>query len=110
MYDLPEARPHTDELWAAIAEAAKRHGLEPPPELTRSGCLGCSRSADEEEDLDLEKLATAGPGPSPGFQDGALFLTQTCGLPLSSLYRDSLKVVAVPIYSAPVPLFQNIYH
>ena len=112
MYDLPEVRRHTDALWAAIAAAAAKRGLDPPPRLSRFDdpapppCEGEGHGGFEDDGVpDLRALAAAPLGGATGAAAGQrarLFLSQTCGLPLVSVHRDALTVVAVPRYAAKV--------
>jgi len=78
MYDLPEAASATDAWWRGLAGAMTREGLrEVPARLTR--------------DDDYPALWRA-----PG-----LLFSQTCGYPLTHTYKDDLRLVATPAYSAP---------
>lgn len=78
MYDLPELADATDALWAAIAAGLQAHGVAAPLELTRD--------------------------PSPledAWRDPRMLFSQTCGLPLMTMLRDEVSLIATPAYSAP---------
>jgi len=78
MYDLPEVREATDELWRALAASLRRRGIDAPGTLTR-----------DEADLD-----TAWSAPN-------LLLSQTCGYPLVTALSGQVAIVATPSYAAP---------
>jgi len=100
MYDLPEARAATDALWTAIRNACRRRGLSPPLALDRGDSFDLSALA-ALPSPPLTPAAPPTPPPEPlSGQASALFLSQTCGLPLTSVHRGALRVVAVPKYSA----------
>ncbi len=69
MYDWPELRLFTDELWAGLAHYA---GLE-----------GALHRGEPHDAI---------------WHDGALLLSQTCGYPFTHEFRDLLKYVATPHY------------
>ncbi|MFT4151384.1 MAG: PhnD/SsuA/transferrin family substrate-binding protein [Paracoccaceae bacterium] len=75
MYDLPELRPVTDRLWAAIRDAIRAEGIEAPQTLTR-----------DMEDFEAHWL----------FPD--LLLSQTCGLPFRARLHDRVTLVGTPDY------------
>lgn len=77
MYDLPEVRWATDALWAAVAARLSAAGIAAAPALDRESGL---------PDL---------------WTDPALLLSQTCGNPYIRRFRDRLRLVATPRYSAP---------
>lgn len=77
MYDLPEVRDATDALWAAVATRLSDQGIAAPAGLTR--------------DLSLHDL----------WSDPALLFSQCCGHPYVRHYRDRLRLVATPCYTAP---------
>jgi ABC-type phosphate/phosphonate transport system substrate-binding protein len=77
MYDWPEVRPATDALWAAMAAAFARHGIDAPTELDRET---------PRED------AWAAP---------TLVLGQTCGLPYMRSLRGRATLLGSPIYDLP---------
>ena len=77
MYDLPEVREATDEVWIAVAAAMLRRGIAAPTTLTR-------------QDGSLKALWTA----------PELLLSQTCGYPRVTSLRGWVSVVATPSYSA----------
>jgi ABC-type phosphate/phosphonate transport system substrate-binding protein len=77
MYDLPEIRWATDALWSAVAARLSAAGIAAAPALDR--------------DMGVPELWTA----------PALLLSQTCGNPYVRHYRDRLRLVATPCYSAP---------
>jgi hypothetical protein len=75
--------------------------MAPPKGLTRA-------TADDRtgEPSDLSVLAgqvftPVAPQPPLIEQASTLFLSQTCGMPLTSVHRDALRIVAVPRYTAP---------
>lgn len=76
MYDWPEVRPATDALWRAFAEALHRRGIAAPSALDRDG----------------DRYAQ--------WRDQALLLSQTCGYPYANTLKGSLRLVAVPVYTA----------
>lgn len=76
MYDWPELRRATDALWQAVARRLTASGIGAPATLDRS------RSADEV------------------WRDAGLVLSQTCGFPYATRLRDSVSLVATPIYDA----------
>lgn len=76
MYDWPEVRPATDTLWRALAEALSRRGIAAPASLDRVGDRHTH------------------------WRDPALLLSQTCGYPYATAYRGTLRLVAVPVYTA----------
>jgi ABC-type phosphate/phosphonate transport system substrate-binding protein len=77
MYDLPEARPALDALWAGIARELRRAGLEAPARLTH----------DE-------------PGSALWAAPDLLF-SQCCGADLTGAPGATLQPVATPRYRAP---------
>lgn len=82
MYDWPEVGDAVDDLWAHIAEAARRLGLDAPPAMTRRD--------------DLESLWT----------DPAMLLGQVCSL---NPVRDGLgetEVIGTLVYDPPPDLPQ----
>jgi ABC-type phosphate/phosphonate transport system substrate-binding protein len=76
MYDLPELRPATDALWAAIAVRLRARGVAAPEALSRG--------------TDLQAIWT----------DHRLLLGQTCGYPLMTSLARQVAVVATPVYLA----------
>ncbi len=76
MYDLPELRPATDALWAAIAARLRDRGVAAPEALSRS--------------TDLPALWT----------DRRLLLGQTCGYPLVTSLAGKVALIATPAYLA----------
>lgn len=75
MYDLPELRAETDALWAGLAAALERRGVERvPPALCR--------------DRPLAGM----------WLDPELILSQTCGYPLVRELRGRVQVIATPRY------------
>ena len=83
MYDWPEVADAVDDLWAHIAEAARRHGLDAPPTLTRRD--------------ELESL----------WSDPAMLLGQVCSL---NPVRDGLgetEVIGTLVYDPPPDLPQH---
>ncbi len=77
MYDFPEVRWATDALWAAVAARLTAAGVAAAPDLDRASSL---------PDL---------------WTSPALLLSQTCGNPYIRRFRDRLRLVATPRYSAP---------
>jgi ABC-type phosphate/phosphonate transport system substrate-binding protein len=78
MYDLPELRSATDDLWNDLQAALRDEGVRDVPDrLTR--------------DRPLEEV----------WSDPDLLLGQTCGYPLTHALRGRTTVVATPRYSAP---------
>lgn len=77
MYDHPAQRAANDRLWAEIARRLNARGVAAPDTLDRT------RS--------VEAI----------WRDPALLLGQTCGYPLVSAADLALRVVGVPVYSAP---------
>ena len=77
MYDWPEVRPATDALWAAMATAFARHGVDAPASLDRE-----IRRED----------AWVAPN---------LVLGQTCGLPFMRSLRGRATLLGSPIYDLP---------
>ncbi len=70
MYDLPEARVWTDELWAAVRDDLRAEGMSCPDELTRpDGAL------------------------SDHWRSASLLLSHTCGYPLVRELTNSVDVV-----------------
>jgi ABC-type phosphate/phosphonate transport system substrate-binding protein len=77
MYDLPEVAAANDAFWAGMARALAREGLEGVPRaLTRS--------------RDLSEV----------WRNPELLFGQTCGYPLTHAYKDTLRLVATPVYDA----------
>ncbi len=74
MYDWPEIAWAHDALWGAIAERLNAEGIEAPAALERS------RDA-------------AAVWRHPG-----LVLSQICGFPAATGFRDSVRLVATPVY------------
>jgi ABC-type phosphate/phosphonate transport system substrate-binding protein len=77
MYDWPEIREATDAWWAGLAGWLRREGLRDVPDRLMRG---------------RPEAAV--------WEDPALLLSQTCGLPFVRRYRDQLQVVATPCYAA----------
>ena len=78
MYDLPEARGWTDGLWTAVAEEMREGGIAGVPDR-------------------LEHL----PVIHDAWRPDGLLLSQSCGYPVATAFRDTLRVVAAPHYAAP---------
>ena len=76
MYDLPELRPATDALWAAIAARLLDRGVAAPDVLSR--------------DTDLPAMWT----------DRLLLLGQTCGYPLMTSLAGKVALINTPAYLA----------
>lgn len=74
MYDWPELRPATDAFWAAFRDLARARGIAAPDGLDRG------RPAGEV------------------WTDGALVLSQTCGLPYRTQLRDHVTLLGAPDY------------
>ncbi len=77
-YDLPEAAPATDALWALVAEHLERLGLPDVP-----------RSLERRRPYDAQ------------WSDPGLLLSQACGFDAVLGGRGRLRVVATPRYAAP---------
>ncbi len=77
MYDLPEVTAATDALWAGMARALVREGLDGVPEVLTRG-------------VDLDRI----------WRSPELLFSQTCGYPLIHDYKDALRMVATPVYDA----------
>lgn len=78
MYDLPEVAAANDVFWAGMARALAREGLDDVPAALTRGA-------------DLDKL----------WRGSDLLFSQTCGYPLVHAYKDTLRLVATPVYNAP---------
>lgn len=78
MYDLPEVTAATDDLWAGLARALRREGLDGVPGALTRG-------------VDLDRL----------WRGSELLFSQTCGYPLLHAYKDALRLIATPVYAAP---------
>lgn len=74
MYDWPEVRSATNELWQSIAMAFARHGVPVPTCLDRS--------------IPVEKV----------WRSPNLLLAQTCGLPYVRYLRDTVRILGVMAY------------
>ncbi|MDZ4393013.1 phosphate/phosphite/phosphonate ABC transporter substrate-binding protein [Cypionkella sp.] len=74
MYDFHEVRPHTDALWAAIADALRKREIEAPDVLSRTG--------------DHTAL----------WSNENLLFSQTCGYPFVSQLRGAVTLVGTPDY------------
>lgn len=88
MYDFPWLRTATDRLWAAIRDRMWMNGADAVPETL-------------ERDRGLEDI----------WRDPKLILAQTCGFPLVTELRDSVRVVATPCYDFPCcdgPLYCSV--
>jgi len=75
MYDVPRLRPAIDAWWAAIASA-----------LIQDGVSGVPAHLDRRPDYPAV------------WRRSDLLISQTCGYPLTHEFKDTLQVVAVPIY------------
>ncbi len=78
MYDLPEVTRATNSWWRGLARAMMREGLSDVPETLTRG-------------VEFPTL----------WRDPDLLFGQTCGFPLTHEYKDDLRVIATPAYSAP---------
>lgn len=78
MYDLAEARCHTEALWRHLAGHLRHEGI-----------------ADVPDHLSASENAPA------HWRDPKLLLSQTCGYPLVYDLRDFVRPVAVPVYDVP---------
>jgi ABC-type phosphate/phosphonate transport system substrate-binding protein len=76
MYDLPELRLATDNMWAFIAAHLRHHGIGAPETLSRPN--------------DLAAI----------WADTTLLLGQTCGYPLTTSLAGKVTVLATPCYTA----------
>jgi ABC-type phosphate/phosphonate transport system substrate-binding protein len=78
MYDFPELTDAHDDLWRALRKRLLEAGVaEAPRGLTRNM------------------------GHQNGWQHPLLLLGQGCEYPLATLFADTVRLVATPIYSAP---------
>lgn len=75
MYDWPEVRAETDQLWTAIRDGLRALGLGAPDALERSG----------------EMWAL--------WRDPDLALAQTCGLPYTARLADKVALLGAPVYA-----------
>ncbi|MBT3791382.1 MAG: PhnD/SsuA/transferrin family substrate-binding protein [Alphaproteobacteria bacterium] len=75
MYDLPELRVATDAWWQGLAAAMRGEGMRDVPEHL-------SRADDD----------------AAFWRQGALLLSQTCGYPLMTEFKDDLKLIGTPHY------------
>ncbi|HEX3498076.1 MAG TPA: PhnD/SsuA/transferrin family substrate-binding protein [Stellaceae bacterium] len=78
MYDLPEIRPASDALWAAIAVRLRAAGLADVP-------VALARELDHHQ----------------AWGHPELLFAQSCGYPALHDYRARLRIVAAPIHDAP---------
>lgn len=76
MYDWPELQSATDAFWAFLGDALRKQGFAAPNELDRRLSLFSQ------------------------WQSEDLLLSQTCGFPLTSCLKNSVKVVGTPHYDA----------
>lgn len=74
MYDWPEVRAETDQLWVAIRDGLRGLGLEAPDALDRNA--------------DLWSV----------WRDPALSLSQTCGLPFAAKLSGRVSLLGAPVY------------
>jgi len=77
MYDLPEVAAANDAVWAGMARALARGGLDGVPGALTRG-------------VDLDRI----------WRSPELLFGQTCGYPLIHAYKDALRLVATPVYDA----------
>jgi ABC-type phosphate/phosphonate transport system substrate-binding protein len=77
MYDPPWLNEANDRLWDALAQRLRTRGIEDVPPALHRGA-----------DLDA------------AWTDPSLLLGQTCGYPLLTRLRDSVRIVATPHYDA----------
>lgn len=77
MYDWPELRAETDQLWSALRDALRLQGIDAPEALTR------------------DRPARA------VWSDPDLLLSQTCGWPYVTEVSQWAQLVATPVYAAP---------
>ena len=78
MYDLPEVGEWTDGLWTAIAGELREGGVRDVPDALE-------RPGDHHD----------------AWRPDRLLLSQSCGYPVATAYRGTLRVVATPHYAAP---------
>lgn len=78
MYDGGQLTAANDALWRAVAERLVASGLCDIPERLERG-------------VQLEEL----------WSSGNLLFGQTCGFPFAARFRDRLRLLGTPIYSAP---------
>lgn len=78
MYDLPELKAETDRFWQALRDRLDQAGIGALPQIL-------SRPA---------RLTAFWRQPN-------LLLGQTCGYPLVTALRDTVQLVATPVYKAP---------
>ena len=77
MYDLPEVGEWTDGLWTAIAGELREGGVRDVPDALE-------RPGDHHD----------------AWRPEGLLLSQSCGYPVATAYRGTLRVVATPHYAA----------
>ena len=78
MYDLPEVREWTDGLWDAVAGELREAGVAGVPDALE-------RPADHHA----------------AWRPAGLLLSQSCGYPVATALRGTVRVVATPHYAAP---------
>ena len=78
MYDLPEVRTDTDQVWITLRDILVSQGLRNVPE-------------------DLDRSAKA----IDAWSDPGLLLSQTCGFPYAHHLHGRVQLVATPCYDAP---------
>jgi ABC-type phosphate/phosphonate transport system substrate-binding protein len=76
MYDWPQIRDATDRFWAALSGAMRARGLDAPEALERR--------------RDAEDV----------WRDPDLLFSQTCGHPFATVFRGTLRLVAIPVHDA----------
>jgi hypothetical protein len=87
MYDWPEVAWANDALWLGICERLREAGMTAPDRLDRA------RPAEHV------------------WRDPGLVLSQTCGLPFSTLLRGAVRFVATPVYAVAGcegPLYSSV--
>ena len=77
MYDLPELQAAHDEFWSVLARDLRRNGIKSVPDRLSHG-------------QPVRKL----------WNDPDLLISQCCGYDITNRYRDKLRPVATPIFSA----------
>jgi ABC-type phosphate/phosphonate transport system substrate-binding protein len=77
MYDFPWVAAANDTLWRALGERLRSAGVEAPQALSRG--------------VDLQDL----------WRDPRLIFGQTCGYPYVTALRDTVTLIATPIYAHP---------
>jgi ABC-type phosphate/phosphonate transport system substrate-binding protein len=78
MYDLVELKPATDRFWQALRDRIEQSGI-----------------------AELPQILSRPDGLMAFWRQPNLLLSQTCGYPLITELRDTVQLVATPVYRAP---------